>query len=218
MAQQDLSPKAQDAVTALKALSPTELARVVAIASTELAAKIAGAVQTATPAQLTEASSKIVEGVQATLDHGFKKVKAPDGTDAIEVKITRPNGTEVTCLLSEGARGLLYSDLADYGRKKLAGATLRSGNDFKAVVDRLLNAINGQKPVNDVLQTEDEALNQAYKIVTQGVRRNLGFSWAVFNLDDTGAVAGRRIYDNAGFWYVLDDRGCCALFGASPAE
>jgi len=213
-----LSQEAEAALVAVNKLSADEQATVVSLTTANLAAKIAGAVQTATPEELTEASVALTQGVQETLNHVFKKVKAPDGTDAIEVKITRPNGREVTCLLSEGARGVRNVELADYGREKLAGATLLSRDDFEAVVDSLLKAIKGQRPVNGVLQTEDEALNQAYKIVTQGVRRDGGFSWAVFDLDDTGAVAGRRFHGYGAYWSGYDRRFSCALFGASPAE
>jgi hypothetical protein len=71
---------------------------------------------------------------------------------------------------------------------------------------------------NGALQTEDAALKQAYQIATEGVRRNGGFSWVVFDLDDKGAVAGRRIFDDNGGWGVGGRRNDCALFGASPAE
>jgi hypothetical protein len=86
------------------------------------------------------------------------------------------------------------------------------------VVESLDSAIQGQKVVNGVLQTEDTALNQAYQIVTQGVRRDGGFSWAVFNLDERGAVAGRRVYGIGRLWNDHAVRNACALFGAAPAE
>ena len=218
MAQQDLSQKAQEAIAALNALPLTELEAVVAIASATLATKIRDAVPNSTSEKRAEASSKLVEGVQAARAHGFKQVTAPDGTTAIEVKIMRPNGEEVTCLLSEGARGKLYQELRDYGKNELQGATLLSHDDFKAVVESLFSVIRGQKVDNGVLQTEDAALKQAYQIVTQGVRRDGGFSWAVFDLDEGGAVAAGRVWGSGDRWDVFDARAYWALFDAAPAE
>lgn len=217
MDQQLLSSKAQAALAAVNDLSQEEQEKVVLLTSANLAAKIAGAVQPSTPEQRTEASSKIRDGIQAALAHGFKQVKARDGTAAIEVEITRPTGIKVTCLLSEGARGKWYRDLADYGKNELKGVTLLSREDFTAVVEHLFDAIKSHRVVKDVLQTEDAALEQAYQIVTQGVRRVGGFSWAVFKLDEGGAVADRRV-DAADHWRGHLTRFFCALFGASLAE
>jgi len=216
--EQQLSKDAQAVVEAFRSLSTIEKGTVVALASTDLAAEIAKKVSTASPAQLAEASLHIDEAVK-TASHGFRQVTAPDGTAAIEVKITRPNGEDVTCLLSEGARGKWYRDLADYGKDKLLGATLLSRNDFKAVVDSLYEAISGQKVANGALQIEDAALKQAYQIVTEGVRRDGGFSWAKFDLDSGGAVVGRRVDGlGRGAWYDYDFRFRCALFVSPPAE
>lgn len=218
MAEQQLSSKAQLALAVVNSLSPEEQAEVVSLTSANLAAKIAGAVQTSTPAQRAEASSALVEEVQAALAHGFKKVEAADGKAAIEVKIKRPDGTEETCLLSEGARGKLDDQLADYGKYELEGATLLSLADFRAVVKSLNSAIQGQKVVNGVLETEDTALNQAYQIVTQGVRTDGGCPRAVFDLDERGAVARYRVKDEFYPWGGNSARYYCALFGASPEE
>jgi hypothetical protein len=214
---QQLSQAGEEALKAVKALPPAEQATVVSLASADLAAKIAQKVSTAPPEQLAKASSEIDQGIK-TATHGFKQVTAPDGTAAIEVKITRPTGEDVTCLLSEGARGKWYGDLADYGKDKLQGATLLTHADFQAVVESLYKAINDQKVANDALQTDDAALKQAYQIVTEGVRRDGGFSWAEFVLDSGGAVAGRRVdgYDSS--WHDPGPRLRCALFVSPPAE
>jgi hypothetical protein len=217
MDQQQLSSDGRAALAAVQKLPPAEQARVVALVSTELAARIADAAPTSTPEKIAQASSAISDGIQAARAHGFREVKAPDGTAAIEVKITRRNGEEVTCLLSEGARGKLYPDLAGYGKNELQGVTLLSHDDFKAVVESLYKAILGQGVVKGVLQTEDAALKQAYQIVTEGVRRDGGLSWVVFELDDEGAVAGRRVNGSV-CWDGCGHRSDCALFGAAPAE
>jgi hypothetical protein len=167
--------------------------------------------------KLAQASSNFDEAVK-TATHGFKQVTAPDGIAAIEVKITRPTGEEVTCLLSEGAKGILYSKLADYGKNQLTGASLLTQDDFEAVVTSLFNAIKGLKVVNKVLQTRDEALKQAYTIVTEGVRRDLGFSWAKFDLDSEGGVSGHYVDAYALSWYVNLYRFACAAFVSPPAE
>jgi hypothetical protein len=196
---------------------PTQVENDAAAPGTPVSPARAG-FDTATPEKIAEASSKIVEGVKAALAHGFNQVTACDGTKAIEVKITRTNGEEVTYLLSEGARGTRYQELAGYGNHKLNGATLVSYLDFVAVVDSLLEAIRGLKEVRGVLQAEDAALKKAHQIVSEGVRRDGGFSWVVFDLDDRGAVAGRRIFGGGSGWVDGGYRCYCALFGASPAE
>ena len=226
MAQQDLSPQAQSAITTLQELPPTEQATVVRTISLGLvrtislglAQRIWRAVKTATPTQLARASAHVVERGEAALAHGFREVTAPDDTKAIEVKITRPNGEEVTCLLSEGARGTSHRDLAGYGKKELNGASLLPHADFEAVVDSLCNAIQGMKVLDGALDTDDAVLKQAYQIVKKRVRRDAGVSHVCFVLDDGGAVAGRRIFGSDDFWNILAGRHSCALFGASPAE
>jgi hypothetical protein len=209
---QQLSEAGKNALKAVNALPPAERAIVLA-----LAAKIALKVPTAPSEQIGKASSEIEQGIK-TASHGFKQVTAPDDTAAIEVKITRPTGEEVTILLSEGARVKLSRELADYGKNELKGATLLTREDFKAVVDSLFQAINGLKEVNCVLQTEDAALKQAYEIVTAGVRRADGFSRAVFDVDGGGAVVGRRVSVNAGFWGADSSHFYCAAFASPPAE
>jgi len=214
--EQQLSKDAQAVVEAFLRLSTIEKGTVVAVASTVLAAEIAQKVSTAIPEKLAKASSQIDQGIK-TATHGFKQGTAPDDTAAIEVKIRRPTGEEVTCLFSEEARGKLYEQLATYGKNDLKGATLLTHDDFKAVVDSLYNAIRGYKVVKYALQTEDQALQQAYKIVTDGVRRDGGFSWAAFALDDGGAVVDRSV-SVGGFLIDSYYRNHCAAFVCPPAE
>jgi hypothetical protein len=76
-------------------------------------------------------------------NHGFKLVTLADDKPGIEATITRPDGTQVTIQLCEGARGERYVDLKEYGKNNLKGATLISREDFVAVVDSLLKAIKG---------------------------------------------------------------------------
>ena len=222
MDQQQLSSDGRAAFEAFNRLSIEEKGNFVALASTVLAGAISRKGSTATPEVLAEASSAITDGLQAARAHGFKQVIAPDGTAAIEVKITRANGEEITCLLSEGARDKWYRELADYGKNELQGVTLLSRADFEAVVESLYNAIRGQTVIEDwphlLLQTEDAALKQAVAIVTEGVRKSKGALWAIFYSDDRGAVVGWRvdgvdgIFGGYSFWKV------CGLFGASSAE
>ncbi len=154
----------------------------------------------------------------STAKHGFKLVTLADGKSGIEATITRPDGTQVTIQLCEGARGEPCVYLEQYGKNKLKGATLISHEDFVAVVDSLLKAIKGFRVPGGVLQTEDQALKKAYQIVTEGVRRDGGFSWAVFGFDDKGGVSGRRVYDDDNFWFVDDFHNLCAAFVSPPAE
>jgi hypothetical protein len=48
------------------------------------------------------------------------------------------------------------------------------------------------------------ALKQAYQMVTEGVCRDRGFSWARFVLDEGGAVAGRRVDARGNRWDGID--------------
>lgn len=213
MATQDLPSNAQDAANVLRALSPAELAGFGEIPGADLAIRIADTVQTATPGQLADASSKLSEGVQAARAHGFKQ-----GTAGIEVKITRPNGEEVTCLLSEGARGKWLQQLPGYGKEKLNGASLLPWDDFEAVVKSLYNAIQDMSVRAGALQTDDAVLGQAYQIVTQGVRTYGGFSQVFFEPDGKGPGAGRRCSFLHLNWDASNHIYLCALFRASPAE
>jgi hypothetical protein len=204
---QQLSEAGKNALKAVKALPPAEQAIIVLA----LAAKIAQKVSTAGSEQIGKSSSEIEQGIK-TASHGFKQVTA-----AIEVKITRPTGEEVTILLSEGARGKLYRELADYGKNELKGATLLTREDFEAVVYSLFEAIKGLKVVKGALQTKDAALKQAYNIVKDGVRAADGFWWGKFDLDSGGAVVGQRVHVHDGGWgdSFRDD---CAAFASPPAE
>jgi hypothetical protein len=151
-------------------------------------------------------------------NHGFKLVTLADGQPGIEATITRPDGNQVTIQLCEGAKGEPYVDLKEYGKNNLKGATLISREDFVAVVDSLLKAIKGFRVPDGVLQTEDEALKKAYQIVTEGVRRDGGFSWAEFEFDDKGGVSGRRVGGFDSLWRVDVFRDRCAAFVSPPAE
>jgi len=156
---------------------------------------------------------------QITRAHGFKQVKAPDGTAAIAVKITRPNGEQVTCLLSEGARDKKNQDLADYGKNELQGSALLPHADFKAVAERLFYAIRGRR-LNRldwgpyVLRTRDAALKQAFRIVTEVVRRDGGESHVWFDLDRRNTVVGMKVSDL--YRDIGNGRDYAALYRASP--
>ena len=216
---QQLSVAGHNALNAVKNLPLAEQATVLSFLSAHLAAEIAQKVSTAGSEQLGRASSEIVQGIE-TASHGFKQVTAPDGTAGIEVTITRPNGEEVKILLSEGAIGKLHRELADYGNKELNGATPLPREDFEAVVDRLFQAIQGLKVVDGVLGTNDAVLQRAYEIVTAGVRRAYGFSWAVFDVAGGGAVVGRRVIAHALYWPggADNEEKESALFVASPDD
>jgi hypothetical protein len=54
--------------------------------------------------------------------------------------------------------------------------------------------------------------------VTQGVRRDGGFSWADIYLDESGAVANRRVSGFDRDWIGFIDNFCYALFGDAPAK
>ena len=222
--EQPLSPQGKAAIESINALSLEEHGKVVSLASVELAARIAKVVGTANPEARAEASSSVASSVLAAAapaisnTHDFKLVSAPDGTAAIEVTITGRNGAEITCLLSEGARGKSPHEVAGYGTEKLKGATLLSREGFHAVVDSLFEAIKGKRVVDGDLQTEDLAVRKAYQIVNEGVRTRGHYLWARFDFDNGGAVVGRRVDGYDGYWDAYYFRDSCAAFVAPPAE
>jgi|GEM_PF-2362802 len=155
-------------------------------------------------------------------EHGFKLVPLADGQPGIEATIIRPDGNQVTIQLCEGARGQGQAGLEQYGKNNLKGAPLISREDFVAVVDSLLKAIKGFTVPDGALQTEEKALKKAYQIVTEGVWRDGGFSWAEFDeFDDKGGVSGRRVFGfSVHSWqaHARAYRLCCAAFVSPPAE
>jgi hypothetical protein len=156
-----------------------------------------------------------------TATHGFSIVTAADGERAVQFIKTLDDGTTVTFQLCEGARGVLYENLAQYGNEKLKGATLKTHSEFQEMVDELFKAVKGLMVANEKLQTEDEALRLAFKIVQEGVRREGGGLWAVFDTEDKDggrAVSGRRVDDDARNWDGYVYRGSCAFFGVSSPE
>jgi hypothetical protein len=155
-----------------------------------------------------------------TATHGFSIVTAADGQRAVQFIKTRDDGTTVTFQLCEGARGTPYSALAQYGNEKLKGATLKTHSEFKEMVDELFKAVKGLMVADGELQTGDEALKLAFKIVQEGVRREDGGSWVEFHTEDKDggrAVSGHRV-DVSGRWRAHDGRSYCAFFGASSPE
>jgi hypothetical protein len=172
------------------------------------------------PETTPEAASTI-----KTATHGFSIVTAADGERAVQFIKTLDDGTTVTFQLCEGARGTSRSDtsrsdLAQYGNEKLKGATLRTHSEFVEMVDELFKAVKGLMVENSELQTEDKALKLAFKIVQEGVRREGGGSWVVFDtVDKDGgrAVSGRQVSVLV-FRRVNDHRNCCAFFRVSSPE
>jgi hypothetical protein len=156
-----------------------------------------------------------------TATHGFSIVTAADGQRAVQFIKTRDDGTTVTFQLCEGARGTPYSALAQYGNEKLKGATLKTHSEFKEMVDELFKAVKGLMVANGELQTGDEALKLAFKIVQEGVRREDGGSWVEFHTEDKDggrAVSGRRVYGYDDDWFDFYIRYRCAFFGVSSPE
>ena len=191
-----------------------------------LFAKLAAKANSVSPTTGDKMNSALSAGVAASntvenATHGFSIVTAADGQRAVQFIKTRDDGTTVTFQLCEGARGTPYSALAQYGNEKLKGATLKTHSEFKEMVDELFKAVKGLMVANGELQTGDEALKLAFKIVQEGVRREDGSSWVEFHTEDKDggrAVSDRRVL---GYAYVLrayDYRYRCAFFGVSSPE
>lgn len=158
----------------------------------------------------SERASLSVPGVATDTGHSFKQVHAPDGTAAIELKISGANGELVTCLLSKGAIGKRYDDLADYGRNELKGAVLLSIREVRAVVERLYDAIRGLRYDGYGLQTRDKDLLLAWSILSYGVRRDEviiggGLSTTQFRTGgDECVVDGWSVCSDSHVHWVLD--------------
>jgi hypothetical protein len=175
------------------------------------------------PSERTSATAPEGASTIKTATHGFSIVTAADRKRAVQFTKTRDDGTTVTFQLCEGARGTRYSDLAQYVNQKLKGATLKTHYEFEEMVDELFEAVKGLMVADGELQTEDEALKLAFKIVQEGVRREGGGSWVEFNTEDKvggRAVSGRRV-DGGGddyLWSASAFRSSCAFFGVSSPE
>jgi hypothetical protein len=161
-----------------------------------------------------EASSTI-----KTATHGFSIVTAADGKRAVQFIKTLDDGTKVTYQICEGARGTPYWQLAQYGKEKLKGATLRTHSEFEEMVDELFKAVEGQMVADGELQTEDEALKLAFQIVQEGVSTKGCWLFAQFFTEEEEegrAVSGRRV--RADGWDGYGYRLTCAFFGVSSPE
>jgi hypothetical protein len=168
---------------------------------------------------LTKAVDTMQQLVRAAVcGHGFSLVQDPEGKPAIQVNISRAGTEEITCLLTGGARRKHFSDLSNHGWTKLKGASLLTHDDFKNVVGLLLLEINGLKVVDGALLTEDSALKEAYRMVTEGVRSNQGFSQATFEFDEGGVVANRPVNFKKVEWFDYDPIETGAIFGRSNEE
>ena len=156
-----------------------------------------------------------------TATHGFSIVTAADGERAVQFIKTLDDGTTVTFQLCEGARGVLYENLAQYGNEKLKGATLKTHSEFQEMVDELFKAVEGQMVADGELQTEDEALKLAFQIVGEGVRTEYRWLFVKFLTEDKDggrAVFGRRVSVDGRDWHADGGRLYCAFFGVSSPE
>jgi hypothetical protein len=163
-----------------------------------------------------EASSTI-----KTATHGFSIVTAADGKRAVQFIKTLDDGTKVTYQICEGARGTPYGQLAQYGKEKLKGATLKTHSEFQEMVDELFKAVEGQMVADGELQTEDEALKLAFQIVGEGVRTEYRWLFVKFLTEDKDggrAVFGRRVSVDGRDWHADGGRLYCAFFGVSSPE
>jgi hypothetical protein len=202
MEQQQLSQSARKALKAVTTLPEQEQTIVVSLASADLAAKIAAKVSTATLEQRAVASSTITKQVNAALT---QRLESTDGKPRSEVDITR-------------ASGKYYPELETYGKDTLEKATLLSHADYRTIVDGRIVTIRGLKVGNGERKTDDKALQVAYQIVAEGVRRDRGFSWAAPILDEGDAVAGSPVRAPVHYWIDVGIPFTCASFTASPGK
>ncbi len=204
--EQQLSPQAQAALTAVKALSPAEQGKLVSLVVTDLAAEIAKKVPTASPEQLAEASSKIDEGVKGTeaapsattTSPAVSEIKRVDDHQAVVGKIS-VNGQQLDTLLSEGSFNKSRLDQRKYAAELDYRMATRAEN--RAYAESLL------------AKEEDKSINAAEANALKTYRDR-------YVRDDQGGldVDGRRVFDDAFFWddYDLPDIG--ALFVRASAE
>jgi hypothetical protein len=204
--EQQLSPQAQAALTAVKALSPAEQGKLVSLVVTDLAAEIANKVSTASPEQLAKASSKIDEGVKGneaarsvTTSPAVAELKSVDGHQAVVGKIT-VNGQQLDTLLSEGAFNKSRADQHEYAAKLHCRMATRAEN--RAYVDSLLT------------KEEDKSINAAEANALKTYRDRY------VRDDEAGLdVGGRRVRVSRNYHWVDDDHPFYgALFVRASAE
>ena len=165
-----------------------------------------------------------------TATHGFSVVTAADGHEALQFIKTRDDGTTVTYQICEGTQGTPYYALARYGNEELKGATLRYNSEFEEMVDELLKEVKGLmiSGRERELQTEDEGLKLAFKLVNRGVRtidRGTECSglWVKFLTEYKGGeriVSGREIRRLSELLIRQDGDmpEKCGFFGVSSPE
>lgn len=206
MDQQQLSSEARAAIAAVQNLPQAEQATVVGIISLDLAAKIAGAVQTATPAQRAEASAKVVEGVAAATTPQktapVSEIQNINGYNAVVGQIT-VNGQQLDTLLSEG-----------------------SFNKSRVNQERYAGEFGGARPYRMATREENRAYvagllaKEANKTINEAEENALRTYRERFVRDTQGGldVDGRRVNDNDNNWNDNDNPNNGALFVRASAE
>lgn len=162
-------------------------------------------------ATLDKSRPSTLDGASVALIRGIVKFEAPDQSPVVMVDVTGKKNTSARFFLSGGASGKM--DLKGYGKKVLDGLVPMSSDAFLGVVDTICNASLGKSVKKGVLQTENEALRDAFSIAKNGVSTTEGVWMAKFKLDKAGAVAGFKICEKNLGWSTQGMLDHWALYG-----
>jgi hypothetical protein len=220
--ERELSPAAQRVLEGIAELSVQDQFAIVKCLVDNLAAA-ASRVSPTTGQKMNSALSAEVAASNPvkSATHGFSIVQDADGNNAVKFSQARGDGKIVTYWLSEGARGVSRADLPQYGENKLKGAVLKPHSELEMMVEQYWNpAVQGLVEIEGALQTEDEALKLAYRLLRLGARTADSNACIAFDTGNTSSgrarPGGRVAYGY--FWNVYESRRRCAFFGASSPE
>jgi hypothetical protein len=99
------------------------------------------------------------------IEHGFRLVKAADGSRLLEYSKKTASGQEEKLTLCEGKKHLKPSELHPYWKKFLVSKELKSPEDFKEMLYCLHTAIYGHEVRDGKLITKDKNLNAAFEML-----------------------------------------------------
>lgn len=99
------------------------------------------------------------------IEHGFRLVKAADGSRVLEYSKKTASGQEEKLTLCEGKKHLKPSELHPYWKKFLVSKELKSPEDFKEMVYFLYKAIEECEVRDGKLITKDKNLKAAFEML-----------------------------------------------------
>jgi hypothetical protein len=108
---------------------------------------------------------QLAEQTNRRIKHGFKFVKATDGSSVLKYIRKTADGKQETLTLCEGKEHLKPNELDPYWKRFFARKELKSLEDFKDMLYCLHTAIYGHEVRDGKLITEDQDLNLAFEML-----------------------------------------------------